>query len=214
MPVSPPPPVPQPPPEPQPAASPAAKPTSAPAPAPPPPTTAPAAAATQAGCPNQPAASGARKLKVGLVTDVGKVEDKNFNQSAWEGVQCAQKNLGTDAKFIETTDPKDYGKNIDEFAQDNYDVIVTVGFALGDDTITEARKYSKIKFIGVDQFQADTVPNRGLSKAELKARRRAGRGLDQSATVVSPAREDGAHGALDPDEGDQPDQAVLGDKEV
>src|SRR5207244_5834785 len=62
-------------------------------------------------------------------------------------------------KFIETTDPKDYGKNIDQFAQDNYDVIVTVGFALGDDTITEAKKYSSIKFIGVDQFQPDTINN-------------------------------------------------------
>src|SRR5919202_774829 len=91
------------------------------------PTTAPAATA----------AAGAKKLRVGLVTDVGKVDDRSFNQSAWEGVQCAQKNLGADIKFIETTDPKDYAKNIDQFAQDNYDVIVTVGFALGDDTISE-----------------------------------------------------------------------------
>src|SRR5207245_9101458 len=104
-----------------------------------------AAAAPTAGCPNQPAAAGAKKLRVGLVTDVGKVDDKSFNQSAWEGVQCAQKNLGADVKFIETTDPKDYGKNIDQFAQDNYDVIVTVGFALGDDTISEAKTYTNIK---------------------------------------------------------------------
>ncbi len=90
---------------------------------------------------------------------MGKVDDKSFNQSAWEGVQCAQKNLSADVKFIETTDPKDYGKNIDQFAQDNYDVIVTVGFALGDDTISEAKKYTNIKFIGVDQFQGDTVTN-------------------------------------------------------
>jgi basic membrane protein A len=101
---------------------------------------------------------------------VGKVDDKSFNQSAWEGVQCAQKNLGADVKFIETTDPKDYAKNIDQFAQDNYDVIVTVGFALGDDTISEAKKYTNIKFIGVDQFQGDTVPNlAGLIFDEDKA---------------------------------------------
>src|SRR5207245_10447297 len=98
-------------------------------------------------------AAGAKKLRVGLVTDVGKINHKSFNQSASEGVQCAQTKRGADVKFIETTDPKDYGKNIDQFAQDNYDVIVTVGFALGDDTITEAKKYSSIKFIGVDQFQ-------------------------------------------------------------
>src|SRR5207244_4850294 len=104
-----------------------------------------------------------------LVTYVGKVDDKRFNQSAWEGVQCAQKNLGADVKFIETTDPKDYGKNIDQFAQDNYDVIVTVGFALGDDTISEAKKYPNIKFIGVDWCQVGTVANlAGLSFYEDK----------------------------------------------
>jgi basic membrane protein A len=129
-----------------------------------------AAGAPSAGCPNQPAAAGAKKLRVGLVTDVGKIDDKSFNQSAWEGVQCAQTNLAADVRFIETTDPKDYGKNIDQFAQDNYDVIVTVGFALGDDTISEANKYSNIKFIGVDQFQAETVPNlAGLTFDEDKA---------------------------------------------
>src|SRR5690349_12383161 len=133
-----------------PTAAPAA-PTAAPAAKP---TTAPAAAATTA-----PAAAGAKTLRVGLVTDVGKVDDKSFNQSAWEGVQCAQKNLKADVKFIETTDPKDYAKNIDQFAQDNYDVIVTVGFGLGEDTVAEAKKYPNIKFIGVDQAQTDTVTN-------------------------------------------------------
>jgi basic membrane protein A len=152
------------------AASPVAKPAASPAASPVAGTAPVAAGASDAGCPNQPAAAGAKKLRVGLVTDVGKVDDKSFNQSAWEGVQCAQKNLGADVKFIETTDPKDYGKNIDQFAQDNYDVIVTVGFALGDDTISEAKKYSNIKFIGVDQFQGDTVTNlAGLIFDEDKA---------------------------------------------
>ncbi|HLZ27439.1 MAG TPA: BMP family ABC transporter substrate-binding protein [Chloroflexota bacterium] len=153
------------------AASPAAKPAASPAASPVAGTgTQPAAAAPESGCPNQPAAAGAKVLKVGLVTDVGKVDDKSFNQSAWEGVQCAQTNLKADVKFIETTDPKDYAKNIDQFAQDNYDVIITVGFALGDDTIAEAKKYPNIKFAGVDQFQADTVANlAGLTFDEDKA---------------------------------------------
>jgi basic membrane protein A len=144
------------------AASPAASPVAG--------TGAAAAAAPSSGCPNQPAAAGAKKLRVGLVTDVGKVDDKSFNQSAWEGVQCAQRNLGADVKFIETTDPKDYGKNIDQFAQDNYDAIVTVGFALGEDTIVNSKKYPNIKFIGVDQGQSETLPNlAGLIFDEDKA---------------------------------------------
>jgi basic membrane protein A len=149
--------------------SPAVKPAASPAASPVAGTQPVAAAAPQSGCPDQPVA-GAKKLRVGLVTDVGKVDDKSFNQSAWEGVQCAQKNLGAEVKFIETTDPKDYAKNIEQFAQDNYDVIVTVGFALGDDTIAAAKKYPNIKFIGVDQFQPDTIDNlSGLTFDEDKA---------------------------------------------
>jgi basic membrane protein A and related proteins len=99
-------------------------------------------------------------LRVGLVTDVGKVDDRSFNQSAWEGVQCAQKNLGfTDIKFIETQQSTDYAANIDQFVSDNYDVIVTVGFLLGPATIDAAKANPNIKFIGVDQAQDETVPN-------------------------------------------------------
>jgi basic membrane protein A and related proteins len=94
------------------------------------------------------------KPKVGLVTDVGKVDDKSFNQSAWEGVQQAKKDLSADVKFIETTDPKDYAKNIEQFTGSNYNVIVTVGFGLAESTVAAAKKYPNIKFIGVDQFQA------------------------------------------------------------
>jgi basic membrane protein A len=109
-------------------------------------------------------------IKVGLVTDVGKIDDKSFNQSAWEGVQRAQKELGAQIKFVETTDPKDYAKNIDQFGQDNYDVIVTVGFAIGQATAEAARKYPKIKFIGVDQFQEKETENlAGLIFDEDKA---------------------------------------------
>src|SRR5437868_12359917 len=106
-----------------------------------------AAAGPTSGCPDQPGAAGAKVLKVGLVTDVGKVDDKSFNQSAWEGVQKAKTDLGAEVKFIETTDPKDYGKNIEQFAQEDYTVIVTVGFALGQATDDLAKKYPNVKFI-------------------------------------------------------------------
>jgi basic membrane protein A and related proteins len=94
---------------------------------------------------------------VGLVTDVGKINDKSFNQSAWEGVQQAEKDLGAKVQYIETTDAKDYAKNISTFGDEGYDVIVTVGFALGEATDAAAPTYPNTKFIGVDQFQAETV---------------------------------------------------------
>jgi basic membrane protein A len=110
------------------------------------------------------------KLKVGLVTDVGRLNDKSFNQSSWEGVQQAEKDLGVEIKAIETTDTKDYDKNIGQFVSEGYNVIVTVGFALGEATTKAAKANPAIKFIGVDQFQAETVPNlAGLVFEEDKA---------------------------------------------
>jgi basic membrane protein A len=91
---------------------------------------------------------------VGLVTDVGKINDKSFNQSAWEGVQRAQAELGATVQYIETADAKDYDKNIATFADEGYDTIVTVGFGMGEATVKAAGLYPDIKFIGVDQFQA------------------------------------------------------------
>jgi basic membrane protein A len=96
---------------------------------------------------------------VGLVTDVGKIDDKSFNQSTWEGVQQAESELGAHVQYIETTDSKDYDKNIATFGDAGYDVIVTVGFALGEATVANAALYPDVKFIGVDQFQAEDVVN-------------------------------------------------------
>ncbi len=94
----------------------------------------------------------------GVVTDVGKIDDKSFNQSAWEGVKLAEKDLAAKVQYIETTDAKDYDKNIATFGDAGYDVIVTVGFALGEATAKAAAAFPNTKFIGVDQFQDTSKP--------------------------------------------------------
>ena len=99
---------------------------------------------------------------VGFVTDVGKIDDKSFNQTAWEGVQKAKSDgVADQIKYIETTDSKDYDKNIATFGDACYDVIVTWGFALTDATYNAAKKYPNIKFVGGDQFLSkdDTHPD-------------------------------------------------------
>ncbi len=130
--------------------------TQAPAPA----TQAPAAtsapatqpAATQASSGTAPDCTQANVFCVGDVTDVGHVDDKSFNQSTWEGVQKAKTDGVVDwAQYIETSDSKDYAKNIDTFAQAGYKVIVTTGFNLTDPTYAAAKQYPNIMFIGVDQ---------------------------------------------------------------
>jgi basic membrane protein A and related proteins len=133
------------------AASPAASPSPSPSPAAAPPAASPSPAAA--------VARASRELRVGLVTDVGKIDDRSFNQSAWEGVQRAHRELGANVRFIETTDPKDYAKNIDQFVQENYGVVVTVGFAIGQATQEAANRYRNVRFVGVDQTQERPIDN-------------------------------------------------------
>ncbi len=129
------------------------------------PTEPPAAEPTAADCPK------AEVFCVGLVTDVGKINDKSFNQSAWEGVLQSQTDGVADiVQYIETTDAKDYAKNIGTFGDAGFDVIVTVGFALGEATVAAAATYPDVNFIGVDQFQAaETDGVAGLNFPEDQA---------------------------------------------
>jgi len=107
---------------------------------------------------------------IGLVTDIGKVDDKSFNQSAWEGAQEAASINGGFAKYVETQDPKDYAANIALFAEAGYNVIVTVGFLMAEATAVASEKYPDVKFIGVDQFYAGSAANySGLIFPEDKA---------------------------------------------
>jgi len=108
------------------------------------------------GCTSAGTASRGGGFRVGLVTDAGKIDDKSFNQSIWEGLQAAQRDVPgiTEIKYIESIDPKDYDKNIAQFADAGYDVVVTVGFVLTDATYSAARRYPNTRFIGVDQFLA------------------------------------------------------------
>ncbi len=96
---------------------------------------------------------------IGLVTDGGEIDDRSFNQSAWEGVSLAALELGAKADFIETQDAQDYTSNIAQFADEGYDVIVTVGFAITEATTEAAAKYPNINFIGVDQPQNTAITN-------------------------------------------------------
>jgi basic membrane protein A len=90
------------------------------------------------------------ELQIGLVTDIGMVDDRSFNQSAWEGVKLAGDELNAAYDFIETTDPADYTNNLRLFAEREYDIIVTTGAAIGDAAVEAAKLYPDTYFILVD----------------------------------------------------------------
>lgn len=134
-------------------------------------TTAAAAATTAADPKAQPEGDCAGDFVcIGVVTDVGKVDDKSFNQSTWEGALEAAKQQKGRADYIETVKADDYNANIKNFLDKKYDVIVTVGFAMGTATDEAAKANPKIHFIGVDQFKGEAMPNvTGLIFNEDKA---------------------------------------------
>jgi basic membrane protein A and related proteins len=92
-----------------------------------------------------------RPLKVGVVTDVGQLEDKSFNQSSYEGAVAAAEATGGSHDVIVTQNISDYGANIQTFVDQEFDVIVTVGFLIGTDTAAAAKANPEVKFVGVDQ---------------------------------------------------------------
>jgi basic membrane protein A len=134
----------------------------------------PAAPAAATEAPAAEAAAPAADVKLGLVTDVGRINDRSFNQSTWEGVVQAGQALGLTEgdgyKYIETVDVKDYADNIQQFVDAGYNAIVTVGFALAEATNLAAAENPDIFFVGVDQFQGEALPNvAGLVFNEDKA---------------------------------------------
>jgi basic membrane protein A and related proteins len=127
--------------------------TQAPAATQPPATEAPAteAPATEMPATEAPATEAPAALKVGVVTDVGQLEDKSFNQASYEGGQAAAEKLGATFDVIVTQNISDYKQNIQTFIDQGFNVIITVGFLIGTDTTIAAKENPDVKFIGVDQ---------------------------------------------------------------
>jgi basic membrane protein A len=98
-------------------------------------------------------------FKVGLVTDVGKVNDGTFNQYAYEGMLRAAEEFGLDNAFIETQQPTDYEKNVQQFVDEGYNMIVTVGFMMGETTQKVAEANTDTKFAIVDYSYDPVIPN-------------------------------------------------------
>ncbi|HZD79946.1 MAG TPA: BMP family ABC transporter substrate-binding protein [Actinomycetota bacterium] len=92
------------------------------------------------------------------VTDTGGINDKSFNATAWKGVTDAEKDYGVAGKYLESTTQDDYKPNIQAFLG-KCDLIVTVGFLLGDATEAAAKANPDQNFAIVDYAYPKTIPN-------------------------------------------------------
>ncbi len=97
--------------------------------------------------------------KACMISDVGGIDDKSFNANAWKGMQDAAAKLGTEVKFLESRTAADYEKNINQFVSEGCDMIVTVGFLLGDATKAAAVANPNIRFAIVDFAYDPPLPN-------------------------------------------------------
>ena len=95
------------------------------------------------------------KITVAMITDVAGVNDQSFNQSAWEGLQQAEKELGVEVKYLESKQDSDYATNIETLVDEDVDLILGVGMKLSDAIKEGAELYPDQNFVIVDEELTD-----------------------------------------------------------
>lgn len=96
----------------------------------------------------------AKKVKVGIVTDIGGLNDRSFNQLANEGLKRAISELGAEGRALTSKSNADYVPNLSTLAQQKYDIVIGVGFLMADAMATVAKKFPDTSFAIIDFPQA------------------------------------------------------------
>ena len=93
-------------------------------------------------------------IKVGLITDLGQLNDNGFNELAFNGLKRAEKELGIQGRVVESASAADYIPNMTTLARQGYDLIIGVGYAQGNAIAAAAKAFPNTKFAIVDVDQA------------------------------------------------------------
>ena len=96
-----------------------------------------------------------KAIKVGLVTDIGGLNDRSFNQLANEGLERAKSELGVDGRVLTSKSDADYVPNLSTLAQQKYDLVIGVGFLMSSAMNTVATKFPDTNFAIIDFPQGD-----------------------------------------------------------
>jgi len=91
-----------------------------------------------------------KAVKACQVTDTGGIDDKSFNATAWAGMEKAAKEFGVEIKYLESQQQSDFEVNLNQFLEDDCDLIVPVGFLLADATVAAAEANPDQKYAIVD----------------------------------------------------------------
>ena len=110
------------------------------------------------GCGNSESKESTNKtLKVGMVADIGGINDESFNQSAWEGLQQAEKDFGIEVKVIESKQASEYLQNMESLLDEDVDMVIGVGYTMKEDIQKQAENYPDKQFVLIDETY-DTIP--------------------------------------------------------
>ena len=107
--------------------------------------------------------SSEEKFSVAMVTDVGGVDDKSFNQSAWEGIQAFGKENGLEKgtngyDYLQSASDADYAPNLNSLVRNEFDLIYGIGYKLAADIQEVAEQRPNNQFAIVDEVvDADNV---------------------------------------------------------
>ena len=108
--------------------------------------------------------------KITLVLSVGGVHDESFNQGAWEGAQKASQELGVDVSYLESNSDADYEPNIETAIDQESDIVVGVGFQVGDAIKEAAKAHPEQQFVTIDSTYEEGLDNvRNISFNEEQA---------------------------------------------
>lgn len=98
-------------------------------------------------------------FKVGMVTDVGGINDQSFNQSAWKGMQRLRDDHGAKVSYLESKQEADYSTNLDIMSDQNNDIVWGIGFAMADAILTAADANEDIHYALIDNAFENTPAN-------------------------------------------------------
>jgi basic membrane protein A len=98
-------------------------------------------------------------VKIGMVTDVGGVNDNSFNQSAWEGLQRAEEDFGIEVSYLESGQGSDYGPNMETMYDAGNELIWAIGFLMADAVYEAATTNPDANYAIIDFAWGDTPDN-------------------------------------------------------